>query len=112
MLASASLIYHELAPGHHLHLARQAENRVMPQLRREVAAFGAFNEGWAEYAAGLDRARTVLPRQALSYRAGYLEFLWLRAASEAELGAGFDVRAFHEAVLGAARCRFRLSGGA
>ncbi|MEU5811992.1 hypothetical protein [Streptomyces sp. NPDC047718] len=48
---------------------------MLPQLRREVAAFGAFNEGRAEYAAGLDWARTVLPRQALSYRAGYLEFL-------------------------------------
>ncbi|MFJ9648869.1 DUF885 domain-containing protein [Streptomyces sp. NPDC004244] len=162
LLGSASLIYHELAPGHHFHLARQAENRVLPQLRREVAAFGAFNEGWAEYAAGLgwemglyedpwdaygrlaqerftaqrlvvdtglnlgtltlEQARdfmranstegdgqitsdllrysTDLPGQALSYRAGYLEFLGLRAASEAELGAGFDVRAFHEAVLG------------
>ncbi|MGW2370954.1 DUF885 domain-containing protein [Kitasatospora sp. NPDC001683] len=162
LLGSASLIYHELAPGHHFHLARQAENRTLPQLRREVAEFGAFNEGWAEYAAGLGweaglyedpwdaygrlaqerftaqrlvvdtglnlgtmglaRARdfmransteadgqiasdllrysTDLPGQALSYRAGFLEFGRLRADAEAELGAGFEVRAFHEAVLG------------
>jgi uncharacterized protein (DUF885 family) len=162
LLGSASLIYHELAPGHHFHLARQAENRELPQLRREVAEFGAFNEGWAEYAAGLGweaglyedpwdaygrlaqerftaqrlvvdtglnlgtmslaRARdfmrantteadgqiasdllryaTDLPGQALSYRAGFLEFGRLRARAEADLGAGFDVRAFHEAVLG------------
>ncbi|GAA2239267.1 DUF885 family protein [Kitasatospora cystarginea] len=53
LLGAASLIYHELAPGHHFHLARQAENETLPDLRREVAAFNAFNEGWAEYAAGL-----------------------------------------------------------
>jgi uncharacterized protein (DUF885 family) len=162
LLGAASLIHHELAPGHHFHLARQAENRALPQLRREVAEFVAFNEGWAEYAAGLgwemglyddpwdaygrlaqerftaqrlvvdtglnlgtmslEQARdfmransteadgqiasdllrysTDLPGQALSYRAGYLEFGRLRARVEAELGAGFEVRAFHEAVLG------------
>ncbi|MBV2155101.1 DUF885 family protein [Kitasatospora sp. SUK 42] len=162
LLGAASLIYHELAPGHHFHLARQAENRSLPQLRREVAEFGAFNEGWAEYAAGLgwemglyddpwdaygrlaqerftaqrlvvdtglnlgtmslERARgfmranstegeaqiasdllrysTDLPGQALSYRAGYLEFVRLRVRAEREAGAGFDARAFHEAVLG------------
>ncbi|MFD7630816.1 DUF885 domain-containing protein [Streptomyces sp. NPDC059851] len=162
LLGSASLIYHELAPGHHFHLARQAEDRALPQLRREVAEFAAFNEGWAEYAAGLgwemglyddpwdaygrlaqerftaqrlvvdtglnlgtlslEQARdfmransieadgqiasdllrysTDLPGQALSYRAGFLEFVRLRAGAESDLGAGFDVRAFHEAVLG------------
>ncbi|WP_153468859.1 DUF885 domain-containing protein [Streptomyces kaniharaensis] len=162
LLGAASLIYHELAPGHHFHLARQAEDPHLPQLRREVAEFGAFNEGWAEYAAGLgwemglyddpwdaygrlaqerftaqrlvvdtglnlgtmslEQARsfmransteadgqiasdllrysTDLPGQALSYRAGFLEFGRLRARAEAVLGAGFDVRAFHEAVLG------------
>ncbi|MFJ4597756.1 MULTISPECIES: DUF885 domain-containing protein [unclassified Kitasatospora] len=162
LIGAASLIHHELAPGHHFHLARQAENRVLPQLRREVAEFGAFNEGWAEYAAGLgwemglyddpwdaygrlaqerftaqrlvvdtglnlgtmslEQARdfmransteadgqiasdllrysTDLPGQALSYRAGYLEFVRLRARAEAEKGAGFEVRTFHEAVLG------------
>ncbi|MGW4896845.1 DUF885 domain-containing protein [Kitasatospora sp. NPDC004240] len=162
LIGSASLIYHELAPGHHFHLARQAEDRSLPQLRREAAEFGAFSEGWAEYAAGLGwemglyddpwdaygrlaqerftaqrlvvdtglnlgtmslaqardfmransteadgqiasdllRYSTDLPGQALSYRAGYLEFAGLRARAETELGAGFDVRAFHEAVLG------------
>ncbi|MFG2140184.1 DUF885 domain-containing protein [Streptomyces sp. NPDC048650] len=53
LLGSATLIYHELAPGHHFHLARQAENSALPDLRRELTVFGGFDEGWAEYAAGL-----------------------------------------------------------
>ncbi|MGK4578988.1 DUF885 domain-containing protein [Kitasatospora sp. HPMI-4] len=161
LLGAASLIYHELAPGHHFHLARQAEDETLPDLRREVVEFGAFNEGWAEYAAGLgwemglyddpwdaygrlaqerftagrlvvdtglnlgtmtfEQARAFmranstesdvqissdllryssdLPGQALTYRAGYLEFSGLRARAETHADSGFDVRAFHEAVL-------------
>ncbi|MFH8384845.1 DUF885 domain-containing protein [Kitasatospora sp. NPDC018058] len=172
LIGSASLIYHELAPGHHFHLARQAEDRSLPQLRRETAEFGAFNEGWAEYAAGLGwemglyedpwdaygrlaqerftaqrlvvdtglnlgtmslaqardfmransteadgqigsdllRYSTDLPGQALSYRAGFLEFGRLRERAEADLGAGFDVRAFHEAVLGGGALPFPALG--
>ena len=53
LLTYAALIFHELAPGHHFHLARQAENDALPALRREAVDIGAFNEGWAEYAAGL-----------------------------------------------------------
>ncbi|MBY8842672.1 DUF885 family protein [Streptomyces sp. SP2-10] len=53
LLGAAALIYHELAPGHHFHLARQAENTALPDLRRELVAFSGFEEGWAEYAAGL-----------------------------------------------------------
>lgn len=41
------------------------------------------------------------PGQALSYRIGYLELRRLRALAEQELGAHFDVRRFHDAVLGA-----------
>ncbi|WP_326805347.1 DUF885 domain-containing protein [Streptomyces sp. NBC_01788] len=163
LLGAAALIYHELAPGHHFHLARQSENAALPDLRRELDAFNGFEEGWAEYAAGLgwemglyddpwdaygrlaherftaqrlvvdtglnlgtmtmEQARTFmrahaaaesdgqiatellryatdLPGQALSYRAGYAEFRDLRTACERRAGAEFDVRAFHEAVLG------------
>jgi uncharacterized protein (DUF885 family) len=39
------------------------------------------------------------PAQALSYYIGYRELRRLRAEAERRLGAGFDVRAFHDAVL-------------
>lgn len=52
-LNAAAIIYHELIPGHHFHLARQAENSALPQARQNSLSFGAFNEGWAEYAAGV-----------------------------------------------------------
>jgi uncharacterized protein (DUF885 family) len=48
----ATLTYHELVPGHHFHLASQVENTGLHPLRAN-ACFNAFNEGWAEYAAGL-----------------------------------------------------------
>ena len=50
---AAPLILHELLPGHHFHIARQAELTELPKIRREIIPFTAFNEGWAEYAAGL-----------------------------------------------------------
>lgn len=52
-LNAAPLIFHELLPGHHFHIARQAELTDLPKIRREIIPFNAFNEGWAEYAAGL-----------------------------------------------------------
>lgn len=46
-----ALAFHELVPGHHVHLAGQNE-ADLPDVRKH-AAFNAFNEGWAEYAATL-----------------------------------------------------------
>jgi uncharacterized protein (DUF885 family) len=40
------------------------------------------------------------PAQALSYKLGELKILELRALAESELGAKFDIRKFHDAVLG------------
>jgi uncharacterized protein (DUF885 family) len=48
----ASLTYHELVPGHHLHLASQNENQALLPVSR-YSFVNAYNEGWAEYAATL-----------------------------------------------------------
>jgi uncharacterized protein (DUF885 family) len=161
-LNAAPLIFHELVPGHHFHLARQAENDSLPVLRRHAISFTCFNEGWAEYAAGLAeemglyedpydlygwlshqrfvaqrlvvdtgmnalgwtlqqgrdymQAHTLeseaqiatdtlryasdLPAQALAYRMGFLRIRELRGRARHKLGDAFDIRRFHEAILG------------
>lgn len=47
-----ALAFHELVPGHHVHLGGQAEDDGLSQMVR-YNSFNAFNEGWAEYAATL-----------------------------------------------------------
>jgi uncharacterized protein (DUF885 family) len=163
MVQAAAINFHELIPGHHFHLALQAENERLPTVRRELASLrlSAYNEGWAQYAANLavemgalkdgyehyglvaldammaarlvvdtgvnalgwdfDQARdyliaqtlmsreqasaevlryaTDVPGQALGYKLGHERMVMLRRRAEAELGADFDLRAFHDAVL-------------
>jgi len=48
----AALTYHELLPGHHLHLSTQQENKALHPFRT-YSSVNAYNEGWAEYAATL-----------------------------------------------------------
>lgn len=52
MIWAASLIYHELLPGHHFHIATQAENEALQKFRQNTFDT-AYTEGWAEYAASL-----------------------------------------------------------
>jgi uncharacterized protein (DUF885 family) len=46
------------------------------------------------------RRYIVIPGQATAYKIGMNRILELRAEAERELGAAFDIRAFHDAVLG------------
>ncbi len=49
------------------------------------------------------------PAQALGYKIGQLEILKLRQYSKDQLGAKFDMRAFHDEVLAGALCRSTCS---
>ena len=42
----------------------------------------------------------AMPGQALAYMVGRLELVRLREQTRARLGGGFDLRAFHDLVLG------------
>lgn len=157
----ASLTYHELAPGHHMHLSRQMEAEHLHPLRK-VSFCNAYNEGWAEYAAtlagelgayeqpqerfgrlmmdafltsrlvvdtgmnimgwDLEKARDYMrqhtfmseneigsepvryscdiPGQSLAYKLGDTRMLELREEMKEALGNRFDIRDFHEAILG------------
>lgn len=52
MLTAEHLMFHELIPGHHFHLALQYENQHVHPVRKFLD-YTAFTEGWAEYAASL-----------------------------------------------------------
>ncbi len=158
---AASLIYHELVPGHHFQIALQLENEKLPFIRRQLFPT-PFVEGWAEYASELARemglyddpyadygrlgadmfltSRLVvdpgmnllgwprskamdlmrenllisdvqidtetlrysaaIPGQALAYKTGSFKIWELRRRAEKALGDRFDIRRFHDEVLG------------
>lgn len=52
LLSAASMIFHELIPGHHIQIALQFENKSLPAFRRGTVPT-AFLEGWADYASSL-----------------------------------------------------------
>jgi uncharacterized protein (DUF885 family) len=49
-----------------------------------------------------------IPGQALAYKVGQREILRLRAGARAALGAAFDIRDFHDVVLGGATVSLRV----
>lgn len=161
-MMAGPIIFHELIPGHHFHIASQNENSELPMVRREFLLAGAFNEGWGNYSAelaaeaglmndpydrygraifnmfisvrlvldtgmnyygwSLQRARDYmkqhtfqseteinsetlrysvdLPGQALAYKIGVEKIQELRRKAQDQLKDRFEIRAFHNAVLG------------
>ncbi|MYL99347.1 DUF885 family protein [Novosphingobium sp. FGD1] len=157
--SQVALTLHESAPGHAMQMPLAAENKDLPDFRRETY-LSAYGEGWALYCEALGedmgmyetpydrfgmlsyqawrasrlvvdtgihamgwsreqaqaylRDNTALsdheietevdryiswPGQALSYYMGQLAFVNGRKKAEAALGAKFNIRAFHDAVL-------------
>jgi uncharacterized protein (DUF885 family) len=65
-----------------------------------IAWFRAHSPMPAETIRSEVRRYIVLPGQATSYKVGMIKIQQLRAEAERELGDGFDIRAFHDVVLG------------
>jgi uncharacterized protein (DUF885 family) len=97
LISACALIFHELVPGHHLHVALQQENEALPDFRKTSEAFFAFNEGWADY--GSNFAHEI---GALDDPADYAGRLMLNSMSYTRLvvdvGLNYDGWTYDEAV--------------
>jgi uncharacterized protein (DUF885 family) len=69
--------------------------------REKAIQFFRENSPKSDHDIGVEVDRyIVLPAQALTYKIGELKFQEIRKAAEEKLGTRFDIRAFHDAVLG------------
>ena len=74
---------------------------AMGWTRQQAIDYFKANSGKAEHDIEVEVDRYIVwPGQALAYKIGELKIKELRAYAEKELGAKFDVRAFHDQVLG------------
>src|SRR5262245_51978518 len=74
---------------------------TMGWTRQQAIDYFKANAGKTEHDIEVEVDRYIVwPGQALAYKIGELKLKELRAGAEKELGAKFDVRAFHDQVLG------------
>lgn len=74
---------------------------AMGWTRDQAIQFFRENTGKSEVDIAVEVDRYIVwPGQALAYKVGQLKFRELRTRAERRLGTGFDVRAFHDLVLG------------
>jgi len=68
--------------------------------RDQAIAFLSENTALSDHEVGTEIDRYITwPGQALAYKLGEIEIVRLRRQAEAELGADFDIRAFHDHLL-------------
>jgi uncharacterized protein (DUF885 family) len=68
---------------------------------RDKSVAQLLEAGLSETDATIETDRYIcLPAQALTYKVGQREIQRLRAEATARLGAAFDIRAFHDVLLG------------
>src|ERR1700678_557422 len=68
--------------------------------RQQAIDYLMANAGKSEYESTVEVDRYIAsPGQALAYKIGQLKFLAIRAEATEELGAAFDLRSFHDALL-------------
>ncbi|MDO7841586.1 DUF885 domain-containing protein [Sphingomonas immobilis] len=79
-----------------LHHFKWSREKAMAQFVTELGEAPGFAER------EIDRY-CANPGQACSYKLGHATFVKLRAAAQAKLGAKYDIKDFHEAVLGCGR---------
>jgi uncharacterized protein (DUF885 family) len=74
---------------------------AMGWTRQQAIDYARANSANVEHDITVEVDRYIVwPGQALAYKIGQLKLKELRARAEKELGQGFDLRAFHDAVLG------------
>ncbi len=77
--------------------------------RQQAIDYFMENAGKAEHDITVEVDRYIVwPAQALSYKIGELKIKELRAMAESELGESFDVREFHDTVLGSGAVPLRV----
>ncbi len=87
-----AIAYHEGLPGHHMQISIAQEQAVQYFLDNSPTPEATVRSEVERY--------IITPGQATAYKTGMMKIQQLRAQAEAALGDKFDIRGFHDTVLG------------